>query len=41
MDADLQKRFTEAQERTTLSGGRFTIAHNAAGGVSLQASWNA
>lgn len=38
-DADLQTRFREAQERTTLSGGAFTIARNAAGGVTLRASW--
>jgi len=39
-DSDLQMRFAEAQERTTLSGGNFTIARNKAGGVMLRASWN-
>jgi signal transduction histidine kinase len=38
-DSDLQVRFGEAQERTTLSGGSFTIARSKAGGVTLRASW--
>jgi signal transduction histidine kinase len=38
-NSDLQARFGEAQERTTLSGGSFTIARNKAGGVTLRASW--
>lgn len=37
---DLQVQFVEARERTTLSGGRFSIGHNAAGGVRLQCSWD-
>ncbi|MFY9329922.1 MAG: PAS domain S-box protein [Georgfuchsia sp.] len=40
-DSDLQVRFGEAKERTTLSGGSFTIARNEAGGVSLRAKWAA
>ena len=40
-DSDLQARFGEAQERTTLSGGSFTIARSKAGGVTLRASWAA
>jgi signal transduction histidine kinase len=36
---DLQLRFGEAQERTTLSGGSFTIARQKAGGIALRASW--
>lgn len=40
-DTDLQERFGEAQERTTLSGGRFTIARCKAGGIRLCASWAA
>jgi len=38
-DSDLQARFGEAQERTTLSGGRFTIARRKSGGITLHASW--
>jgi signal transduction histidine kinase len=38
-DSDLQLRFGEAQERTTLSGGSFMIARNKGGGVTLRASW--
>ncbi len=38
-DSDLQVRFGEARERTTLSGGRFTIARGKVGGVTLRASW--
>jgi signal transduction histidine kinase len=38
-DSDLQARFAEAQERTTLSGGSFTIARRKTGGVTLRASW--
>jgi PAS domain S-box-containing protein len=38
-NSDLQARFGEAQERTTLSGGSFSIARNKAGGVTLRASW--
>jgi signal transduction histidine kinase len=38
-DSDVQLSFGEAQERTTLSGGRFTIARSEAGGVMLRASW--
>lgn len=37
---DLQVRFVEARERTTLSGGAFSIGGNAAGGVRMQCSWN-
>lgn len=40
-DSDMQARFAEAQERTTLSGGSFTLAHSKAGGVTLRASWTA
>jgi PAS domain S-box-containing protein len=40
-DSDLQARFGEAKERTTLSGGSFTIARSKAGGVTLRASWAA
>jgi len=40
-DSDLQVRFGEAQERTTLSGGSFTIARSKAGEVTLRASWPA
>ena len=36
---DLQARFAEAQERTTLSGGSFKIARSKAGGITLRASW--
>jgi hypothetical protein len=32
-------RFGEAQERTTLTAGRFNIARTEAGGVTLRASW--
>lgn len=38
-DADLQVRFAEARERTTLSGGNFSIARSKAGAVALRASW--
>lgn len=37
---DLQVQFVEARERTTLSGGVFTIGRNAGGGVRMQCSWN-
>jgi signal transduction histidine kinase len=37
---DLQVQFVEARERTTLSGGTFSIGRNAAGGVRLQCSWD-
>jgi signal transduction histidine kinase len=37
---DLQVQFVEARERTTLSGGIFSIGRNAAGGVKLQCSWD-
>jgi len=40
-DADLHPHFAEAKERTTLSGGNFSIARNAAGGITLRASWAA
>jgi signal transduction histidine kinase len=40
-DSDLQSSFAEAQERTTLSGGSFTIARSKSGGVALHASWAA
>jgi hypothetical protein len=40
-DADLQARFGEARERTTLSGGSFNIARSRSGGVTLRASWAA
>ena len=40
-DADLQARFGEARERTTLSGGSFIIARSKAGTVTLRASWAA
>jgi signal transduction histidine kinase len=39
--SDLQSSFAEAQERTTLSGGSFTIARSKSGGVALHASWAA
>ena len=35
----LRVRFAEAQERTILSGGSFTIGRSKAGGVTLRASW--
>jgi signal transduction histidine kinase len=38
-ETDLQQRFGEAQERTTLSGGSFRIARGKAGGIALRASW--
>jgi PAS domain S-box-containing protein len=38
-DSNLQLRFGEAQERTTLSGGKFSIVRSKAGGVMLRASW--
>ena len=38
-DTDLQMRFGEAQERTTLSGGSFGIARGQDGGITLRASW--
>jgi two-component system, NarL family, sensor kinase len=37
---DLQMQFGEARERTTLSGGTFSIGRNTAGGVTLQCSWD-
>ena len=37
--SDLQLRYGEAQERTTLSGGSFTLARKKAGGIALRASW--
>lgn len=37
---DLQLQFVEARERTTLSGGTFSIGRNTAGGVRLQCSWD-
>lgn len=40
-ESDLQLRFIEAQERTNLSGGSFTIARGKAGGIALRASWQA
>lgn len=40
-DTALQVRFSEARERTTLSGGKFTIGRGKAGGISLHASWSA
>jgi len=40
-EAELKVQFGEAQERTTLSGGRFTIARKKAGGIALRASWPA
>lgn len=40
-DSDLQARFAEAQERTTLSRGNFTIARSKAGALRLRASWPA
>jgi signal transduction histidine kinase len=36
---DLRAQFAEARERTTLSGGEFSIGRNAAGGVRLECSW--
>jgi signal transduction histidine kinase len=39
--SDLQARFGEAQQRTTLSGGNFTIARSKIGRVTLRASWAA
>jgi signal transduction histidine kinase len=41
IDSDMQARFAEAQERTTLSGGSFAIARSKGGGVMLRASWTA
>ena len=38
-ESDPQVRFAEAQVRTTLSGGNFTIARKKAGGIALRASW--
>jgi signal transduction histidine kinase len=38
--SDLQVQFVEARERATLSGGKFAIGRNAAGGVQLQCSWD-
>jgi PAS domain S-box-containing protein len=38
-DTELQLRFGEEQERTTLSGGSFRIARGKTGGVALYASW--
>ena len=40
-ESELQVQFGEAQERTTLSGGRFAIARKKAGGIGLSASWPA
>jgi signal transduction histidine kinase len=37
---DLPVQFVEARERTTLSGGTFSIGRNAAGGVRLQCRWD-
>lgn len=38
-DSDLQVPFSEAQERTILSGGSFAIARGKAGGIALRALW--
>jgi len=38
-DSDVQVRFGEAQERTNLSGGRFSIARGKGGRITLRASW--
>jgi len=38
-ESELQVRFGEAQERTTLTGGNFTIVRKKAGGIALRASW--
>jgi signal transduction histidine kinase len=38
---DLRLQFAEARERTTLSGGIFSVGRNAAGGVKLECSWDA
>jgi len=38
---DLQLRYVEVRERTTLSGGTCSIGRNAAGGLMLQCSWAA
>jgi len=38
-ESDLQLRFGEAQERTTLSGGSFAISRKKAGRIALRASW--
>ena len=37
---ELPVQFVEARERTTLSGGTFSIDRNAAGGVRLQCRWD-
>lgn len=39
-ESDLQARFGEAKERTTLSEGNFTIARNKTGRVVLHAVWD-
>jgi signal transduction histidine kinase len=36
---DLRLQFAEARERTTLSGGIFSVCRNGAGGVKLECSW--
>jgi signal transduction histidine kinase len=38
-ESALQSRFAEAQERTILSGGSFSITRSKSGGVALRASW--
>ncbi|MBI2961693.1 MAG: hypothetical protein HYY28_15380 [Betaproteobacteria bacterium] len=38
-DSDLNARFAGARERTTLSGGTFSVTHNPAGGITLHARW--
>ena len=38
-DSEQQARFGEAQERTILSGGSFSITRSKAGGIALRASW--
>lgn len=40
-DSNLQVVFSEAQERTILSGGSFAIARSKAGGITLRARWTA
>lgn len=40
-DFALRMRFAEAQERTSLSGGTFSITRNKSGGVTLRAAWTA
>lgn len=40
-ESDAEEKFAEARERTTRSGGRFSLENRIAGGVTVLAAWNA